>query len=838
MKISARYTTALVLVFLLSPLVMAQSGFKTLDYLYSISGKNILSGQHNDQKAFHGESTGASFWTDEVYEVTGKYPALWGGDFGFHGKSSLRWDVTYEAEKQWNQGAVVNMMWHACPPTQTEPCNWDGGVKSSLSAAQWTDLITDGGDLNTTWKSRIDQVVAPYLQYLEEKGVEVLWRPFHEQNQTVFWWNSGGADNTKALWQLTHDYMTNELGLTNLIWTWNVQDIHSNYLQYNPGDEYFDMAALDVYSDGFTNLKYYNALLEQAGDKPLGIGECFKIPSSSVINLLPRMSFFMIWAYGLYENENGVSTNTVQQIVDTYNNPKVITLDEMPGWNSFCAYDGVLSSVPGLIEAENFGICGAGTSYADSDTINVPGYYRDDTGVDIDTMDAGGYCLSDIVSGEWTVYPVHIDTMGTYVLELGVASDMDGKGFHIEMNGIDITGAINVPNTGGMQAWDTLSIPLDVLEAGSRDLRLVMDTDGFSIDFLKFIMGNKSPIGTITAPQDKASFDKGSDITISVEASDPDGEIALVEFYNGTQKLGEASSEPFEIVWEEVGNGHYALAALVTDNEGLSILTDSVQISVQEPRGPFLGVPHPIPGKIECEDYDFGGEGVSYHELTEGNKFLITYHGDDPVDVGDSEDEGGGFQIGDFQDGEWLNYTVDAAARALYDVEIRYATEMDGSSISLSVDGMNRTGTVSTPNTGGWQVFTSTIVKGISITSGEHTLTMDCVKGYQNINWLKFTESTVGVAQITVPGKVELSQNYPNPFSLSTSIHYQLAENCEVKLGVYNLLGMQVRGLLDQQQNAGSYQVDFNAEDLAPGVYIYRLEVGTKVYQRRMVLMD
>jgi outer membrane receptor for ferrienterochelin and colicin len=96
----------------------------------------------------------------------------------------------------------------------------------------------------------------------------------------------------------------------------------------------------------------------------------------------------------------------------------------------------------------------------------------------------------------------------------------------------------------------------------------------------------------------------------------------------------------------------------------------------------------------------------------------------------------------------------------------------------------------------------------------------------------------VGVAQITVPGKVELSQNYPNPFSLSTSIHYQLAENCEVKLGVYNLLGMQVRGLLDQQQNAGSYQVDFDAEDLAPGVYIYRLEVGTKVYQRRMVLMD
>lgn len=510
---------------------------------------------------------------------------------------------------------------------------------------------------------------------------------------------------------------------------------------------------------------------------------------------------------------------------------------EVGRWFSSCAYEGVPFSVPGIIEVENFGICGEGSSYADSDTVNVPSYYREDTGVDIDTMDAGGYCVSDIESGEWTEYPVYVDATGTYVLELGVASDMDEKHFHIEMDGMDITGLVDVPNTGGMHNWDTLSIPIDVLPVGPYILRLVMDTDGFSIDFIKFVMGNKAPSASITAPEDKASFVDLSDIKISVEASDPDGEIALVEFFNGTGKLGEAVSEPYEYIWEKVGLGDYSLVAVVTDKQGLSSVSDTVKISVNEAMGPFSGAPHPIPGMIECEDYDFGGEGVSYHELSEGNKFLTTYHGDDPVDLEVSEDEGGGFQIGDFQDDEWLNYTVDVAASSRYDVEIRYASDMDESAISLSVDGMDKTGTVSTPGTGGWQVFTSTIVKGIPIIRGEHTLRMKCVRGFQNINWLKITEPIVGVEQVTDSGTIMLCQNFPNPFSLSTSIHYQLIENCKVKLGVYNLVGMKVKSLVEQRQNAGYHQVEFSSEGLAQGVYIYRLEVGREVWQKRMMFM-
>ena len=263
----------LLLICLLSILigsVQAQSRFKTLNYLNSIKGKQILSGQHNDQKNLDcgaSGSTGPRYWTDQVYNITGKYPALYGGDMLFHGSSQLRWDMTYEAERQWNAGAMVNIMWHACPPTQAASCGWDGGLLSSITAQQFAELLTNGSALNSTWKARVNEI-AVHLQYLEDKGVEVLWRPYHEQNQTAFWWNSQGVNNTKALWRMMHNYMTNDLGLTNLVWVLDVQDIggRTNFWDYNPGNQYWDIMALDVYADGLTNPEYYNNMITAAGN--------------------------------------------------------------------------------------------------------------------------------------------------------------------------------------------------------------------------------------------------------------------------------------------------------------------------------------------------------------------------------------------------------------------------------------------------------------------------------------------------------------------------------------------------------------------------------------------
>jgi photosystem II stability/assembly factor-like uncharacterized protein len=82
-----------------------------------------------------------------------------------------------------------------------------------------------------------------------------------------------------------------------------------------------------------------------------------------------------------------------------------------------------------------------------------------------------------------------------------------------------------------------------------------------------------------------------------------------------------------------------------------------------------------------------------------------------------------------------------------------------------------------------------------------------------------------------------LQQNYPNPFNPSTTIEYSIAEDGFVKLAVYNLLGEEVATLVNTQQKAGSYEVNFNARGLSSGVYLYRIEAANYTASKKFVLM-
>lgn len=295
---------------------------EVLDFLYSISGKKTLAGQHNKEP--NAEPTK---WTDYVFETTGKYPALWSGDFLFQQENiDQRWTMIHEAQRQYEAGALINLMWHACPPDEGEPCGWDPGLlNAQLDDNQWNELLTDGTVLNKNWKKRMDDI-GVYLQYLEDNGVVVLFRPLHEMNQGKFWWGGRpGPDGTAKLYRMTHDYFTDTLGLGNIIWVWDMQDLSRDFEAYNPGNDYWDVFAFDVYDKGY-DASWYNYILPIAGDKPMAIGECAQLPDAAVLESQPRWIFFMPWAELVKES------NTTQQIIDLYRNPRVLTRDEMPGW--------------------------------------------------------------------------------------------------------------------------------------------------------------------------------------------------------------------------------------------------------------------------------------------------------------------------------------------------------------------------------------------------------------------------------------------------------------------------------------------------------------------------
>jgi len=97
-----------------------------------------------------------------------------------------------------------------------------------------------------------------------------------------------------------------------------------------------------------------------------------------------------------------------------------------------------------------------------------------------------------------------------------------------------------------------------------------------------------------------------------------------------------------------------------------------------------------------------------------------------------------------------------------------------------------------------------------------------------------------GTVNINEPEKTpttSLSQNYPNPFNPTTTIQYGIPKDEFVKLTVYDVTGREVATLVDSYQNQGSYDVTFNANSLASGIYFYKLNAGGKQFINKMLLM-
>ncbi|UCH14064.1 MAG: CotH kinase family protein [Bacteroidales bacterium] len=87
------------------------------------------------------------------------------------------------------------------------------------------------------------------------------------------------------------------------------------------------------------------------------------------------------------------------------------------------------------------------------------------------------------------------------------------------------------------------------------------------------------------------------------------------------------------------------------------------------------------------------------------------------------------------------------------------------------------------------------------------------------------------------PGKLQMAQNYPNPFSGITSIRFEVPVNGNVKLSVYDLFGHEVASLINEYRCAGVYTAEFNAYDLPGGIYIYTLQVGKSVMSKKLMLL-
>jgi mannan endo-1,4-beta-mannosidase len=289
-----------------------------LNRLRAITGTSIISGQHNKEPA-----SSPRQYSQQANSVTGQWPGLWGGDMMFNPADvANRQSVVNEAKAQWAAGSLVALTWHACSPTVGATCGFDGGVKTSISNTQFQQIVTGGTALNTTWRNRMAAVV-PYLRQLKDAGVPVLWRPFHEMNESWNWWgNRPGANGGGKIFQQMKDYFDSQ-GLDNLIWVWNVQDNpNANWAQYYPGSNYVDVVSLDVWYKNYPSASDYTQLQSIAAGKPIAIAELGKVPNASLLTSQPRWTYFMVWSEQLRGN------NSNAEIQAGYFHPRVLNRGE------------------------------------------------------------------------------------------------------------------------------------------------------------------------------------------------------------------------------------------------------------------------------------------------------------------------------------------------------------------------------------------------------------------------------------------------------------------------------------------------------------------------------
>ncbi len=96
-------------------------------------------------------------------------------------------------------------------------------------------------------------------------------------------------------------------------------------------------------------------------------------------------------------------------------------------------------------------------------------------------------------------------------------------------------------------------------------------------------------------------------------------------------------------------------------------------------------------------------------------------------------------------------------------------------------------------------------------------------------------EITVNVKNL--PVEYSLSQNYPNPFNPSTKIKYSLSENTHVILKIYDVLGKEIKTLIDEEKTAGNYSINFDAGNFSSGTYFYTINAGEFIQTKKMVLI-
>jgi arabinoxylan arabinofuranohydrolase len=257
----------------------------------------------------------------------------------------------------------------------------------------------------------------------------------------------------------------------------------------------------------------------------------------------------------------------------------------------------------------------------------------------------------------------------------------------------------------------------------------------------------------------------------------------------------------------------------------------SIQIIEQsrEHGTPYAEHPAAIPGTIEVEDYDQGGQGRSYSDSEKTNNGNA-YRMSEGVDV--EMNSPGNYNVGWTNGGEWLEYTVSISETSLYTIKTIAASPNTNSKIRFKLDGNDITNSIIIPNTGGWQSYREISAPGVNLEAGTHILQLFEETGGFNLDKIIIEKEEL-VTSVTDDQSHSLFNIYPNPAATQVTIEFARQTSSITQASVFDLTGRLIKTFINNQNEK---RFPLNISSLNPGSYILTIYSRNTIQSQKLFI--
>jgi len=242
----------------------------------------------------------------------------------------------------------------------------------------------------------------------------------------------------------------------------------------------------------------------------------------------------------------------------------------------------------------------------------------------------------------------------------------------------------------------------------------------------------------------------------------------LMQYVKGSSSSSSSVSSSFSVSSSSsTSSSSSSISSSSSVSSSSSSISSSSSSSSTASQTPYSGVIQ-LPGTVQAENFDNGGQNVAYYDTTTGNSGGA-YRTTD-VDIEATSDTGGGYNVGWIANGEWLEYTVNVAQSGTYNIEVRVASINSGRTFRIEFNGVDKTGTLTVPNTGGWQNWQTITKTGVSLSAGQQIMRIYSMGDGFNINWVRVTSTSSSSSSSSRSSSSSVSSSSSSRSSSSSSV--------------------------------------------------------------------